>query len=88
MKTVAKFRYPYFESINWFAARHLLQEINELNVEERKCPDSLLVGLKALLSTLKHWNTEKDVSKNCMSRNDVTLYFVSITQIRESRYHS
>lgn len=62
VKTAEKFRYPRFETINWFAAKKLLQQINQLNVEERRCPDSLLVGLKALLSSLKHWNTEKDVS--------------------------
>lgn len=61
IKTAEKFRYPHFETVNWFAAKRLLQEINEINVEERRCPETLLVGIKALLSSLKHWNTEKDV---------------------------
>lgn len=47
--------------INWFAGEKLLQQITELNVEERKCPNNLLVGLKQLLIALKQWNTEKDV---------------------------
>lgn len=53
--------YPNFEMINWLAAAKLLQQISELNLDERKCPSYLLLGLKQLLSTLKHWNTEKDV---------------------------
>lgn len=48
-----------------------MQQINELNVEERKCPEILLVGLKALLASLKHWNTEKDVS--------VFFYFIDVS---------
>lgn len=62
IKTAEKFRFPYFETINWFAAKMLLQHIQGLNCEEKKCPNTLLVGLKSLLTTLKQWNTEKDVS--------------------------
>lgn len=62
MKTPAKFRYPFFETINWFAAKRLLKELKELNCEEKKCPPYFLRGIKALLSILKQWNTEKDVS--------------------------
>jgi lysine-specific demethylase PHF8 len=63
VKTDAKYRYPNFELINWFAAVHLLKKISEHNTEERKCPSNLLVGLKTLLITLKQWNSEKDVSR-------------------------
>lgn len=61
IKTAHKFRYPHFETINWFAAQSLYQQIGELNAEEKKCPNTLLVSLKSLMSSLKHWNTEKDV---------------------------
>ncbi|KAK5639176.1 hypothetical protein RI129_011668 [Pyrocoelia pectoralis] len=60
VKTLEKFRFPFFETINWFAAHKLCQQIHELNSEEKKCPDMLLTGLKALLSVLKQWNVEKD----------------------------
>lgn len=60
-KTVEKFRFPRFESINWFAAQKLHEQIHELNVQEKTCPTILLTGLKALLPVLKLWNTEKDV---------------------------
>lgn len=61
VKTDAKYRYPNFEIINWFAASRLLHQLTEMNVEERKCPNTLLVGLKTLLIALKQWNSEKDV---------------------------
>lgn len=61
-KTVEKFRFPQFETINWFAAQSLCEQMHELNVQEKTCPSLLLVGLKVLLPALKLWNTEKDVS--------------------------
>ncbi|CAH0562106.1 unnamed protein product [Brassicogethes aeneus] len=62
IKTEQKFLYPNFEMMNWFAGSKLLEQLVELNTEERKCPTYLLLGLKQLLINLKHWNTEKDVS--------------------------
>lgn len=64
-KTVEKFRFPNFETINWFAAEKLYEQIKELNMEEKKCPATLLTGLKTLLSALKQWNMEKDVGTCC-----------------------
>ncbi|XP_011876214.1 PREDICTED: lysine-specific demethylase phf2-like isoform X3 [Vollenhovia emeryi] len=62
MKTPAKFQYPGFETINWFAAKKLLKELKELNNEGKKCPSYFLQGVKALLGILKQWNTDKDYS--------------------------
>ncbi|XP_053974344.1 histone lysine demethylase PHF8-like isoform X3 [Hylaeus volcanicus] len=69
MKTPAKFQYPGFETINWFAAKKLLKELKELNNEGKKCPAYLLQGVKALLSILKQWNTDKDY--NMISRGQI-----------------
>ncbi|XP_076394485.1 histone lysine demethylase PHF8 isoform X3 [Megachile rotundata] len=69
MKTPAKFQYPGFETINWFAAKKLLKELKELNNEEKKCPAYLLQGVKALLAILKQWNTDKDY--NMISRGQI-----------------
>ncbi|XP_012280694.1 lysine-specific demethylase 7A isoform X2 [Orussus abietinus] len=69
MKTPAKFQYPGFETINWFAAKKLLKELKELNNEEKKCPSYFLQGVKALLSILKQWNTDKDY--NMISRSQI-----------------
>lgn len=62
MKTPTKFQYPGFETIHWFAAKKLLKELKDLNIEDIKCPLFFLQGIKALLSILKIWNTDKDVS--------------------------
>ncbi|CAH1153396.1 unnamed protein product [Phaedon cochleariae] len=59
-KTVEKFLYPNFEMINWFAGNYLLRQLIEMNLQESRCPDIFLTGMKALLQALKHWNTEKD----------------------------
>ncbi|XP_012527062.1 histone lysine demethylase PHF8 isoform X4 [Monomorium pharaonis] len=69
MKTPAKFQYPGFETINWFAAKKLLKELKELNNEGKKCPPYLLQGVKALLGILKQWNTDKDY--NMISRGQI-----------------
>jgi lysine-specific demethylase PHF8 len=73
VKTDAKYRYPNFELINWFAAVHLLKKISEHNTEERKCPSNLLVGLKTLLITLKQWNSEKDYNTNVRDQIPYTI---------------
>ncbi|XP_014478658.1 PREDICTED: lysine-specific demethylase 7A-like isoform X2 [Dinoponera quadriceps] len=62
MKTPAKFQYPGFETINWFAAKKMLAELKELNNGGKKCPQYYLQGIKALLGILKQWNTDKDYS--------------------------
>ncbi|XP_066588907.1 histone lysine demethylase PHF8-like isoform X2 [Prorops nasuta] len=69
IKTPAKFQYPGFETINWFAAKKLLKELKELNNETKKCPPYFLKGVKALLAILKQWNTDKDY--NMLSRSQI-----------------
>ncbi|XP_011630466.1 histone lysine demethylase PHF8-like isoform X1 [Pogonomyrmex barbatus] len=71
MKTPAKFQYPGFETINWFAAKKLLKELKELNNEGKKCPPYFLQGVKALLGILKQWNTDKDY--NMISRGQIPV---------------
>lgn len=81
MKTPAKFQYPGFETINWFAAKKLLKELKELNNEGKKCPTYLLQGVKALLSILKQWNTDKDVSlRFARLRYTAKLYFIDSSE--------
>ncbi|XP_044740816.1 lysine-specific demethylase 7B-like [Chrysoperla carnea] len=64
IKTPPKFLFPLFETINWYAAKTLMLELRQLNLQEKKCPNYLLSGLKALLSYLKTWNVDKDISSN------------------------
>ncbi|RZC33738.1 lysine-specific demethylase 7B [Asbolus verrucosus] len=88
VKTEAKYRYPNFELINWFAALHLLQKISEHNSEERKCPNNLLVGLKTLLVTLKQWNSEKDYNTSVRDQIPYTINPVQLLKdmAREIRH--
>ncbi|XP_017782189.1 PREDICTED: histone lysine demethylase PHF8-like isoform X2 [Nicrophorus vespilloides] len=60
-KTEAKFLYPFFETIHWFAAKRMLYRMTELNAQEVRCPSNLLDGLKSILAYLKHWNSGKDM---------------------------
>ncbi|KRT83807.1 PHD finger motif containing protein [Oryctes borbonicus] len=84
IKTTEKFLYPFFETIHWFAAERLLKQITQLNIEGHRCPNNLLVGLKTLLTSLKHWNTEKDVGikgvKGVQLLNDYNLKYNTSTR--------
>lgn len=72
--------FPYFETINWFAAQRLLQKITQLNLEEQKCPSYILSGLKSLIPVLKQWNIEKDVRFKIFNLFIVnSMLFFSIT---------
>lgn len=61
MRTPGKFRFPAFETINWYAAKQLCEELRMLNDESSKVPAYLLQGVKALLLTLKQWSQDRDV---------------------------
>jgi len=60
--TPEKFRFPAFETTNWYAARSIANDLREMNNLGLKCPLTLLHGVKALIITLKQWNQDKDVS--------------------------
>ncbi|KAJ9581010.1 hypothetical protein L9F63_023812, partial [Diploptera punctata] len=63
IQTPERFRFPAFETTNWYAARTLTNELREINNKGLKCPANLLHGLKALVFTLKQWNQDKDIIK-------------------------
>lgn len=62
IKVAAKFKYPAFEAINWYAAKKIMTQLKEINTDDKKCPAYFLLGIKSLLAVLKQWNTDKDVS--------------------------
>ena len=57
-----KFRFPAFETTNWYAAKRLAVDLREMTNKGVKCPINLLRGIKALILTLKQWNQHKVVS--------------------------
>lgn len=61
IKTAERFKFPSFEAINWYAAKKIMTQLKEMNSEDKKVPSYFLTGVKALLSVLKVWNTDKDV---------------------------
>jgi hypothetical protein len=61
--TLKKSRFPAFETINWYAARSIANDLKEMNNMGLKCPLALLIGVKALVTTLMQWNQDKDNSK-------------------------
>lgn len=64
IRTPGKFCFPAFEMTNWYAAQALLQEIKQINNQGRLLPNYLLLGVKALILTLKQWNQDKDYNKS------------------------
>ncbi|GAB6022990.1 Lysine-specific demethylase 7A, variant 2 [Chamberlinius hualienensis] len=64
IKTPDKFRFPWFETVNWYAAKHILDEIKDQNGSDRKPLPYLIQGAKALVSALRSWTQDKDYLKN------------------------
>lgn len=63
LKTPEKYRFPAFETLQWYAARYYTQKLKELNTERKSIKLSLYHGLKHLKDTLKRWLNHKDVSE-------------------------
>uniref|UniRef100_T1IVH5 [histone H3]-dimethyl-L-lysine(36) demethylase n=1 Tax=Strigamia maritima TaxID=126957 RepID=T1IVH5_STRMM len=62
-KTPEKYRFPRFELINWFAAKHILEQLKSYNDKLIKPPIYLLAGVKSLIASLKMWTQNKDLLK-------------------------
>lgn len=58
-----RFRYPFFETIHWFAAERLVDDLKDMNSQGTRCPEHLIIGVRALLVSLKSWSLEKSVKK-------------------------
>ena len=63
LKTPEKYRFPAFETLQWYAAKHFTQILKDSNLN-KKCIDfKLHMSLKYLNNILRKWITSKDVSK-------------------------
>ncbi len=62
LKTPEKYRFPAFETSQWYAARFYTEKLKELNSNRKTINVSLYHGLKHLKDTLKRWLNSKDVS--------------------------
>jgi [histone H3]-dimethyl-L-lysine9 demethylase len=62
MKTPEKYRFPAFETLQWYAAKYYTNKLKQLNGERECIKPKLYHSLKYLRDTLKKWINSKDVS--------------------------
>lgn len=61
-KAPLKFMFPFFETIHWFAGERLVDDLKDMNSQGTRCPEHLIVGVRALIISLKSWSLENTVS--------------------------
>ncbi|XP_065829344.1 lysine-specific demethylase 7B-like [Oscarella lobularis] len=50
-----RFRHPSYETLHWYAAQHLLEDIKGFHESEEPIPSYLSTGMKVLAETLQLW---------------------------------
>jgi lysine-specific demethylase PHF8 len=61
LNTHEKYRFPAFETLQWYAAKFYTQKLKEINSSKKCITNRLYHGLKYLNNTLKRWVNSKDV---------------------------
>jgi [histone H3]-dimethyl-L-lysine9 demethylase len=61
LNTHEKYRFPAFETLQWYAAKFYTQKLKEINLNKKCITNRLYHGLKFLNNTLKRWTNSKDV---------------------------
>ncbi len=64
LKTPEKFRFPLFETFQWYAFKYHQQQLKEANACRRPIKAKLLADLKYLRDQLKKWISSKNVRSN------------------------
>ncbi|XP_059160163.1 lysine-specific demethylase 7A-like isoform X2 [Physella acuta] len=72
VKTPEKYLFPSYETMNWYAAKSLLEILNEYTEEGRSPPNYLIAGARALSVSLKSWTQRKDYAK--VGKQDAAEY--------------
>ncbi|XP_052779281.1 lysine-specific demethylase PHF2-like isoform X2 [Mya arenaria] len=62
VKTSEKYLFPSYETINWYAAKYVLDTMKEYIEEGQKPPDYIYEGAKALVYHLRSWTQRKDLN--------------------------
>lgn len=60
-KAPIRFRFPLFQTLHWFAAERLVEDLRDMNSQGSRCQEQLIRGIRALASALKNWSMEKEV---------------------------
>ncbi|XP_054711252.1 histone lysine demethylase PHF8-like [Uloborus diversus] len=63
INTPEKYKFPTFETVHWFAAPHILEQLKDNNVSKREL-SYLVTGAKALVSVLKIWSSDSQNHKH------------------------
>ncbi|XP_055937481.1 histone lysine demethylase PHF8-like isoform X2 [Argiope bruennichi] len=63
INTPEKYKFPTFETVHWFAAPHILEQLRDSNVSKREL-NYLVTGAKALVSVLKIWSSDSQNHKH------------------------
>ncbi|XP_028408036.1 lysine-specific demethylase 7B-like isoform X2 [Dendronephthya gigantea] len=62
LKTPTKYLFSSFETVHWYAAAGLIDELKNLDDSGEKKPQFLIEGIHILLNKLRSWVTKKDGS--------------------------
>ncbi|XP_012941200.1 lysine-specific demethylase 7A [Aplysia californica] len=62
VKTPEKYLFPSYETMNWYAAKNILDIIKDYTEENKSPPEYLVSGAKALSVSLKAWTQRKDLT--------------------------
>lgn len=60
-KAPFRFRFPSFQTIHWFAAERIVEDLRDMNSKGSRCQEQFIRGVRALAAALKSWTIEKDV---------------------------
>ncbi|KAL4226132.1 Lsd1/2 complex PHD finger containing protein Phf2 [Mactra antiquata] len=63
VKTSEKYLFPSYETINWYAAKHILDTLRDYMDEGKKPPSYIFEGAKALVFHLRSWTQRKEFIK-------------------------
>ncbi|XP_045165878.2 lysine-specific demethylase 7B-like isoform X2 [Mercenaria mercenaria] len=69
VKTSEKYLFPSYETINWYAAKQILDTMRDYIDEGKKPPAYVFEGAKALVFHLRSWTQRKDFIKS--AKHDV-----------------
>ncbi len=61
-KAPIRFRFPSFQTLHWFAAERIVEDLRDMNSKGSRCQEQFIRGIRALAAALKSWTIEKDVS--------------------------
>ncbi|XP_070192316.1 lysine-specific demethylase 7B-like isoform X2 [Littorina saxatilis] len=63
VKTPEKYLFPSYETVNWYAAKHILDILKACTEDGTRPPDYIIEGTVALAQHLKKWTQRKDYTR-------------------------